>query len=142
MLLIEKSKTNGAECEGIRKQVNSFMRRLGFINACFAKLVTIITTDKELFQAREACGAMIHKWRSQFFKMLLKAHICDYHMCDLNKAYGGIGGMDESFVKHHHKIAGHASERTCNVPGIERQSMSALNFEALSADKDLKANVI
>jgi hypothetical protein len=50
--------------------------------------------------------------------------------------------MDESFIEHHHQISGRASKRTCNVPGIERQSMSALKFEALSANKSMKANII
>jgi hypothetical protein len=98
-----------------------------------------------MFQARKACGSMIHEWRSQCFKMPLKAHVCEDHMCDHmcdhNEACGGLGGMDESFIEHHHQIDGRATERTCNVPHIEPQIMSALKFEALSADKAVEEKV-
>jgi hypothetical protein len=35
-----------------------------------------------------------------------------------------------------------ASESTCNVPYLERQSMRALKFEAIAADRDVSSKVI
>jgi hypothetical protein len=84
-LLLGKSNKNGVECEPIHK-VNGFERVLGCSDACFAKFAIIIPTDEEMFQAREACGAMIREWRSQGFKMPIKAHICEDHMCDFEEA--------------------------------------------------------
>jgi hypothetical protein len=74
--------------------------------------------------------------------MTLKVHICEDHLCDINESCGGIGGMDESCVDHYHQVAGRASERPCNVPDIERQSVCALKFEATAADRDVSSKVI
>jgi hypothetical protein len=98
--------------------------------------------DEEMPQAREACGAMMREWREQGLKMTLKAHICEDHLCDINKSCWGIGGMvDESFVDHYHQVAGRASERICNVPDIDRQSVCALKFEVIVADRDVSSKV-
>jgi hypothetical protein len=85
-LLMEKSKTNGAEREHIHNKVNCFERVIGYIDDFFVKLAIINPTDEERFQACEACGAMIHEWRSQEgFGVPIKAHICEDHMYDLNE---------------------------------------------------------
>jgi hypothetical protein len=74
--------------------------------------------------------------------MTLKAHICEDHLCDSNETCGGLGCMDESFVEHYHQVAGRASERTCNVSDLERQSMCASKFEAIAADRDVSSRVL
>jgi hypothetical protein len=100
--------------------VDGLERVLGCIAKTFSKLAIINPSVSEMLQARKACNAMMREWIKQSFWMTLKAHICKDHLCDWNEACGGLGGMDESFVEHYHQVAGCASERTCNVPDLER----------------------
>jgi hypothetical protein len=78
--------------------VDGLERVLSCIDETFSKLVIINPSVEEILQAREACNAMMREWRKQGFRMTIKARICEDHLCDWNESYGGLGGMDESFI--------------------------------------------
>jgi hypothetical protein len=140
--LLLKQKADGTSEERIQYKVDGYERILGIIDACFSDFAQIAPTDEEMLFACEACDAMMHEWRAQYFKIPRKAHICECRLSAINEDCGGIGRMDESFVERYYHFFHRAHQRLINIPDRERNALCPLRHEAIATDIYVSAHLL